>query len=341
MKQQKIKCVIWDLDHTIWQGVLLEEQEVALLPGVVDVIKELDKRGILQSISSKNDMETAKSKLEEFGLWEYFIYPQINWNSKSVSVEIIAKSINIGIDTLAFVDDQEFELEEVSFSHPEVLCIHADKISQILRMERMNPTYITENSVIRRKLYQNDIVRNQLEQEFQGTKEEFLRTLALQMKIERAKETDLQRMEELTVRTHQLNSTGYVYSYEELKELISSDQHIVLVTSLRDKYGEYGKIGLALIEKKEKMYELKLLLMSCRVMSKGVGNILLNYIINETRIAGKQLRALFVPSNKNRIMYITYKFSGFHEVDTTEDLITLEADMREERVLPDYVKLID
>lgn len=205
----------------------------------------------------------------------------------------------------------------------------------------MNPTYITENSVIRRKLYQNDIVRNQLEQEFQGTKEEFLRTLALQMKIERAKETDLQRMEELTVRTHQLNSTGYVYSYEELKELISSDQHIVLVTSLRDKYGEYGKIGLALIEKKEKMYELKLLLMSCRVMSKGVGNILLNYIINETRIAGKQLRALFVPSNKNRIMYITYKFSGFHEVDTTEDLITLEADMREERVLPDYVKLID
>ena len=82
----------------------------------------------------------------------------------------------------------------------------------------------------------------------------------------------------MTVRTHQLNSTGYIYSYDELKNCIEDDKYEVLVTKLDDKYGTYGTIGLALIEKSEKEWEVKLLLMSCRVMSRGVGNILLNHI---------------------------------------------------------------
>src|SRR5215472_782581 len=82
-KKRAIKVVVWDLDNTLWDGVLLEDQAVTLRSGVIDVIKELDRRGILQSISSMNDHNTAMAKLEEFGIAEYFIYPQINWSAKS------------------------------------------------------------------------------------------------------------------------------------------------------------------------------------------------------------------------------------------------------------------
>ncbi|HEX9063065.1 MAG TPA: HAD-IIIC family phosphatase, partial [Clostridia bacterium] len=118
---KKVKCVVWDLDNTIWEGILSEDREVRLKPGIKGIIETLDDRGILQSIASKNDYDDAMKKLREFGLEEYFLYPQISWNSKAESVRKIAESINIGIDTLAFVDDQITEREEVSFSHPEVL----------------------------------------------------------------------------------------------------------------------------------------------------------------------------------------------------------------------------
>lgn len=340
MSEQKIKCVIWDLDCTIWDGILSEEQGIKIREDVVEVIKELDRRGILQSISSKNNFDDAKQVLESAGLWEYFIYPQINWRTKSEAVSTIAKSINIGIDTLAFIDDQEFEREEVAFTHPQVLCIDAADISNVLSMDRMMPKYITSDSGNRRSMYQNDITRNEMEKDFTGTKEEFLETLNMILRIDKAKEEDLQRAEELTVRTHQLNSTGYVYSYDELKHFIESDGYEVLVAQLDDKFGAYGKIGLVLIEKKGKIWELKLLLMSCRVMSKGVGNVLMNYICNEARKNDITVRAQFVPTDRNKIMYITYKFNGFKEISNDGSLVTFEADMSYEREIPSYVKLI-
>lgn len=341
MENQKIKCVVWDLDNTLWEGVLLEDEHVTLRQEIVDIIVELDRRGILQSISSKNDHETAQKKLEQFGLWQYFIYPQINWNAKSESVSEIARLINIGIDTLALVDDQIFEREEVMFSHPEVLCIDALRPESILSTERMMPKYITSDSKKRREMYQNDIKRNEREEKFTGTKEEFLGTLDMVLTVSGAREEDLQRAEELTVRTHQLNSTGTVYSYEQLKKCIESDGHEVLMAQLDDIYGQYGKISLAVIEKDEGIWRLNLLLASCRVMSKGVGNVLMNYIINKAKANNVTLRASFVPTNRNRLMYITYKFNGFKELSNDGERIELEADLSYERVMPEYLTLVD
>lgn len=115
MEEKKIKCVVWDLDNTVWNGVLIEDAKVTPRDGIKEIIETLDERGILQSIASKNDAGCALAKLRELGLDEYFIYPQINWGNKSSSVKEIAKSINIGIDTLALIDDQAFERDEVSF----------------------------------------------------------------------------------------------------------------------------------------------------------------------------------------------------------------------------------
>lgn len=104
---KKVKCVAWDLDNTVWDGVLGEDglDGVTLRPQAAAVIRELDARGILNTVCSKNDEALAGQALEKFGLWDYFLYPKINWKPKSGNLAEIAKLLNIGIDSFAFVDD--------------------------------------------------------------------------------------------------------------------------------------------------------------------------------------------------------------------------------------------
>jgi len=338
--KQTIKCVVWDLDNTIWQGVLLEDNEVTLRPGIVELIQELDSRGILNSVASKNEASLALAKLEAYGLREYFLYPQIHWNSKADSVREIARGINIGIETLAFIDDQPFELAEVAFSHPQVLCINAAEIDGLLERPEMNPRFVTEDSRKRRQMYLSDLERNQAEQEFGGSNEEFLSTLGMVFTISEAREDDLKRVEELAARTHQLNTTGYTYSYEELDAFRQSGQHMLLVSELEDQFGPYGKIGLALLECQPDIWTVKLLLMSCRVMSRGVGTIMINHLQKLARQAGVRLQAEFVANDRNRMMYITYKFGGFKEVEQRDKLTLLEHDLSQIQPFPAYVTVL-
>lgn len=338
-RDKKVKCLVWDLDNTLWDGVLLEDDEVALRDGVTEVIETLDARGILQSIASRNDHDLAMAKLQALGLDEYFIYPQINWNAKSASIEQIAASINIGIDSIAFIDDQPFEREEVAFAHPDVLCLPAEELHRIPELPAMIPRFITEDSRLRRKMYQADIVRNQSEELFKGTQHEFLASLNMKLTIAAAQKEDLKRAEELTVRTHQLNTTGYTYSYDELETFRNSDHHHLWIASLEDKYGKYGKIGLALIEIRENEWWIRLLLMSCRVMNRGVGSVFINHIRNQAREAGVRLFADMIPNDRNRMMYMTYKFSHFRETGNSDGRLILENDLTSVQAHPEYLKL--
>lgn len=338
-EKQSIKCVVWDLDNTIWDGILLEGDRITLRERVLETLQELDRRGILNSIASRNDYDAAVRKLHELGLQDYFLYPEINWNPKSASLEAIARSLNISLDTFAFVDDQPFEREEVAFAHPEVTCIDAADLSTLLDLPRMMPRFITAESKLRRQMYLSDIARNKVEAEFAGANEEFLATLRMIFTLKPAEESDLKRAEELTLRTHQLNTTGYTYSYDELDAFRQSDDHLLLVASLDDKYGTYGTIGLALIELGKAFWMVKLLLMSCRVMSRGVGTIMMSHIMSRAQKANARLRAQFISTERNRMMYVTYKFGGFKQVEQTGDLIVLENDLAHIQPFPDYVQV--
>jgi FkbH-like protein len=331
--------VVWDLDNTLWNGILLEDSSVWPRPEARSVLEALDGRGILHSIASRNDDRTAISKLEEFGLADYFLYPQINWNSKASSIERIAKCLNFGLDAMAFVDDQSFELDEVAFCLPQVLCIDARQISFVPEIARMCPRFVTDDSRLRRSMYQSDIRRAQEQNEFVGANEEFLAQLNMLFTIGEAHESDLQRAEELTLRTHQLNSTGYAYSYDELNTFRQSPNHLLLVSSLEDRYGTYGKIGLALVECGTAVWTIKLLLMSCRVISRGVGTIVLNHIINLAKKAGVTLRAEFVANERNRMMHITYKFAGFREIQKNGGVSLLETDLSSVQPFPPYIQV--
>lgn len=336
-KKQIIKCVVWDLDHTIWHGILSENDKISLREGIVDLIKTLDSWGVINSIASKNNYTDAVTRLEKFGIREYFLYPQISWDLKSNSIETICEKLNIGKDAIAFVDDQPFERDEVAFVHKEVLCLDIERIAEF--EELFKPRFITDESALRRKMYVDDDRRCQEEKEI-GNNKSFLESLNLEFTIAPASVKDLQRVEELTLRTNQLNATGYAYSYDELKALIKSPHHKLFVAELSDKYGSYGKIGVAMLECANDKWMLKLLLMSCRVMSRGVGGVLLNYIMNLAKENNSKLYAEFLPTDRNRLMYVTYKFAGFIESGKLENGgVLLEHPLMEYYTYPDYIKV--
>ncbi|MFE6038321.1 HAD-IIIC family phosphatase [Streptomyces sp. NPDC056452] len=335
----RIKCVVWDLDRTLWDGILLEDGEVVPRPAVVAHIRRLDAMGVLHSVASRNDHDTAMAKLREFGLDELFLCPQIGWNAKSDSIRHLARRLNLGTDAFAFVDDQEFELAEVGHVLPEVTLVRDADIDEVLVGPAFTPRFVTGESAERRIMYREQLAREELEREFVGTGDEFLATLDMRFTIARAERDDLQRAEELTVRTNQLNSTGRTYSYDDLDALRRSPDHLLLVASLTDRFGSYGKIGLALVEKSAPDWRLNMLLMSCRVMSRGVGMVLLHHIMGLARDAGAGLQADFVETGRNRMMQITYAFSGFREIARDGAHVVLAADLGHHREPPAHVRL--
>jgi FkbH-like protein len=338
-KPGSIKCVVWDLDGTLWDGILLEDDAVTPRPGVVEVLRTLDRRGVLHSIASRNDPAAAMAKLESLGIADLFLYPQIGWGAKSASVAAVAKALNIGLDAIAFVDDQGFEREEVGFALPAVTCVDAGAVPDLPAWPELTPPFVTQDSARRRAMYLSDQRRGLAEQEFSGPGEEFLATLGMVFSVAPAGEDDLARAEELTVRTNQLNTTGRPYSYEELDALRVSPGHSLLIAGLEDRFGTYGKIGLSLVDRDDGVWTIRLLLMSCRVMSRGVGTTLLNEIQRGARDAGVRLQAEFVENDRNRMMYMTYRFAGFREVHRDGSRSILEAALDSVSEPPPYVDL--
>lgn len=336
-KPAQIKCVVWDLDGTVWEGVLSEGGAARLRDGVLDTIHELDRRGIIQSIASKNDHDAAMKKLTEFGIEDYFLCPQISWDAKSTSVRTILETLNLKPEAVAFVDDNPFERDEVRFAHPKVRTYDASEAAVLPEKAEFQVRFITEDSANRRKMYQADIDRQTAEHSFGGSAEEFLSTLHMRMDISRVTEKDLRRVEELTIRTHQLNSTGYTFSYEELLALSQSPDHIFRICGLHDDYGDSGKVGLLLLENRPDALHLKLLIVSCRVMTRGIGSALLAYATQLAHSLGKKLQAEFLETEHNRIMYITYKLAGFEEVEEDGERLLLEYTGEDAIPFPPYL----
>ncbi|MFG2585358.1 HAD-IIIC family phosphatase [Streptomyces malaysiensis] len=310
-EQTSIKCLVWDLDNTLWQGTLLEDGVVTLPAPIRDLIAELDSRGILQSVASKNDHDQAWKQLEELGVAEYFILPRIGWGPKSDSVREIAAELNFALSTIAFVDDTPAERAEVQFHLPEVRCYAAERLPELAALPEFSPARVTVDARRRREMYQAGFQRKAAEADFQGPSDDFLRSLELVMRIERATEEDLSRVEELTLRTSQMNATGVHYSLPDLRGLLADPRHEVLVTTLNDRFGPHGAIGLELLEKHPRAWHLKLLATSCRVVSFGAGSAILRWLTDQAAHAGVHLVADFRRTERNRMMDIAYRFAGF------------------------------
>ncbi|MCP2330593.1 HAD-IIIC family phosphatase [Actinoalloteichus caeruleus] len=310
-----VKCLVWDLDNTLWQGTLLEDDEVRLAQAVRTVISTLDERGILQSVASKNDHDHAWRRLEELGVAEYFVHPMIGWSAKSGSIRAIADALSFAHGTIAFVDDQPTERAEVSYHLPEVRCYSADQVMTLLELPEFSPEVVTVDARRRRQMYQAGLRRVAERETFEGPDEEFLRSLELEMRIGRATAAELTRVEELTLRTSQMNATGVHYSDATLRELLDSPDHEVLVTTMSDRFGPHGAVGVLLLRTDAGVWRLRLLATSCRVVSFGAGTAILNWLSDQAARAGVHLVADFRRTSRNRMMEIAYRFAGFEEED--------------------------
>ncbi|NDW06010.1 HAD-IIIC family phosphatase [Jiella pacifica] len=338
-KAKSVKLVVFDLDNTLWDGTLLEDGDVRLKPSILPLFEELDRRGVLISVASRNDADLALAKLEAFGLVDYVLHPQIGWGAKSQAVATIVAALNLGFDTVAFVDDEPFERGEVHHALPEVRVIDGRAVEEIADRPDFMPAVITGESRLRRQMYRAEIRRGEVEAQSSEPTQAFLRSLDMRFTILEAREEDLLRAEELTLRTNQLNTTGRTYDLEALDAMRLSPDHLVLVARLEDRYGPYGTIGLAVVDIDERVWTIRLLLMSCRVISRGVGSIMMNYIRNRARDAGVGLEADFVSNGRNRMMYATYKFSGFSEIARDGACVRLSCDLSVPAEYPETVQL--
>ena len=341
MIKHNIKCVIWDLDDTLWDGALLESAAVKLKPGITETIQVFDQRGIIQCIASKNNYDMAMAQLKQFELDQYFVYAEISWNAKSGSVGAIQAKLNININSILFIDDQDFELNEVLSVYPQVNTYKSNRLNDLLYHPSLIPRFVTVESRSRRVAYQAEVKRTEAESDFKGPKESFLASLDMRLSMRVATKVDLKRAEELTERTNQLNSTGETYSYDDLVAVLYSGDHQIIICELSDKFGDYGKIGLALIQEQSTCLRLKMMLMSCRVVTRGVGTVLLNYIMQRAKDEGKSLLAEFKDTGFNRMMYITFKFAEFEEcwgVDENKGQL-LECRLQKTIEYPAYIKI--
>ncbi|MFB6787500.1 HAD-IIIC family phosphatase [Streptomyces olivaceus] len=308
-----VKCLIWDLDDTLWRGTLAEDDDVRLFAWAREVITTLDARGVLHSVASRNDHDHAWSKLVEFGLAEYFVVPRIGWGPKSESVRAVADRLNFAHDTIAFIDDNPVERAEVAHHLAGVRCYPAEEAAALAGRPEFSPAVVTADSRRRRQMYRAGFARDAGRAEFAGPDEEFLRTLDLEMTIGRATEQELTRVAELTLRTSQMNATGVHYDDAALRALLADPGHEVLVVTMADRFGPHGAVGIVLLARHAWAWHLKLLATSCRVVSLGAGSTLLNWLSDQAARAGVHLVADLRRTDRNRMMEIAYRFAGFTE----------------------------
>jgi FkbH-like protein len=330
---KKIKCVVWDLDNTLWDGILVEDgpEQLRLKAGIVEVIQTLDKRGILHSIASKNNPNDALQVLKKFHLDEYFLCPQISWQPKSKGIRAISQQLNIGMDSILFVDDSEFELNEVQAVCPEAHVLSSEHYRSLPdRSECKVP--ITAESQERRKLYGVEADRQNAAQSFGSDYIAFLRDCQIQVTVRPMSEENLERVHELTQRTNQMNFSGNRYDRDVLKSILSSDYLDTFVLSCKDRFGSYGVIGFSIVDRREtRMTDL---MFSCRVQSKRVEHAFLASVIRKYIVeTDSDFYANYQKTSRNAMSGQVFSDLGMEEMETTQGVQSLR--FPKEKVVPD------
>lgn len=265
---KKVKCVIWDLDNTLWNGTLIESSFVDIREEIVELIRSLDERGIVNSICSKNDYETAMEKLDTFGLKDIFVFPKVNWNPKSVNIQQTIQQMNISADTIVFVDDTAFEREEVKSVIKDITVVDQNEILKYANSSRFQVP-VTQDSRNRRNTYHMMEKQQEEQKAWKGNIDDFLRNCKMQLTVGKPLEDEIQRCYELLQRTNQLNASGRRLELQQVKEYWSSDNYDTSVLICEDKFGSYGLVGFSIIEKKE-IPIITDFVISCRVANKKV-----------------------------------------------------------------------
>jgi methoxymalonate biosynthesis protein len=309
-----IKCLIWDLDDTLWQGTLSESWDVIFTEERRRLVLRLDKLGILQSIASRNDEDLVMQKLEELGIRQYFLYPQCNFGSKAESIQKVVTALNIGLEAIGYIDDNPFELFEIQYFLPEVHTYPADQWRNLLEYPEFNPEKVTWEASNRRQMMIARQRRENAERQFTGSREEFLKECRMELAIGPAELDDMDRIHELAGRTNQMNNMKEPLDESAILDYIQNPGKKIWVAKLKDRFGDHGIIGVCFLEIESTLILIRLFCISCRIEGRGVGVAFLGEVINRFQKqypTVSELQCLFKSSDRNRPALMLLKMLGF------------------------------
>lgn len=262
MIENKIKLVIWDMDETFWEGTLTETS-ITIPKANIACVRELIDRGIMNSISSKNNYNDVKNILEEAGVWDLFVFPKIGWDDKGMQIKELIRQCNLREQNVLFIDDNVHNLEEAKFVCPMLNLETPDVINGLLDNKFLEGNDDREHE----RLKQFKILETKsIDKNNYNSNEEFLYQSDIKVKLGKDCKLYKKRLLDLVNRSNQLNYTKIRLSEQELTDLLANPMYDTYYVSVSDRYGDYGIVGFAAIKDNMAVH----FLFSCRVIGLGI-----------------------------------------------------------------------
>jgi FkbH-like protein len=334
VKGQSIKCIALDLDNVLWGGVIGDDGLEGIRLGELGDgeayvqfqlwLKELRSRGIILAVCSKNDEERAREPFQQHRdmvLTESDISCFIaNWDSKADNLRELAKRLNIGLESVVFLDDSAFERNLVRELVPEA-CVPelpqdpADYVPYLESLNLFEAAQFSEEDRKRADFYRSNVLREEAHRKVASV-EEYLAGLQMEAEFERFDDLHLPRIAQLVQRTNQFNLTTIRHTAEELRQFADDPAYFPYYVTLADRFGENGLISIVIGRREGQRMELVTWLMSCRVISRRLEEFVLDQLVELAREAGiLELRGTYVPTTKNALVESHYEALGFRLVE--------------------------
>ena len=353
------KVLVADLDNTLWGGVIGEDGMTGIklgpeYPGaayraVQRAMLDLSRRGILLAIASKNNPDDAMEALQRHpGMVlkaSDFSAVRISWNDKAQSLREIAAELNVGIDSLAFLDDNPAERQQVRTALPEVLVLDLpddplEFASALLDCPAFERLTLSREDAQRTNLYASQRERTQAERSFQS-KEDFFHYLDQIAEFFKVSPATVERIAQLTQKTNQFNLTTRRYTEQQISDMAARPEYHVLAIKVRDRFGDQGLVGVAISRDEGGTCEIDTFLLSCRVIGRAVETALLAKVAESARARGCQrLLGRFVATKKNIPARDFYAQHGFQPEAENQSGSTWGLDLRQHTIAtPEWIAL--
>nr|WP_289781173.1 HAD-IIIC family phosphatase [Pectobacterium versatile] len=323
------KCLVLDLDNTLWGGVLGEDGISGIQlssSGIGSVyqnfqreILKIKQKGILLALSSKNniaDVELAfKDHPDMILKLDDFVLKKVDWELKSINLKNIAAELNIGEDALVFIDDNPMERKLVSSNTEVVVPNFPDSVDMLLDFitdvdkKFFSKVSITDEDLNKTEQYQQIFLRKSEENKFNNY-HDFIRSLGIELTITKNDKKNVNRISQLTQKTNQFNFTVKRYSEADIELFMDDPQKSVYTGEVKDKFGCYGLVIIAIINHVNNDVIIDSFLMSCRVIGKLVEKAFLDNILNSYDNLNKVV-GIYKPTKKNVVVENFYPENGF------------------------------
>lgn len=353
------KCLVLDLDNTLWGGILGEDGIDGIklgntYPGNAfrefqrEILKLYDK-GIILAINSKNNEDNVLEVLEKHPDMllrkKHFATMRVNWQNKMQNMREIAEDLNIGLDSIIFIDDSPAERELMRMGLPDVLTIDMPAVPEqyckaLMELTSLEVLSLSEEDRKRGEMYQAQVVRKKL-QKSAASLEDFYRALDMTAIIKSGDSYSIPRISQLTQRTNQFNLTTRRYTENDIVSFVKSPDHHVFYLQLQDKYGDSGIVGVAIVYKGKSSWDIDTFLLSCRVLGRTVETAFLFHIVTVAREENvKYIYGSYIPTKKNKPAEALYQNHCFELYQRTSGEVRWVLDIEKGRIeCPEWIKL--